>query len=98
MNNTGTRKPLSREPIHPHLVEAAALASPPKRLEPAVRNLGPEHVERLDVGRYAAGADAVQRFETKANALLAQANAYRELSSSLSHQDALSPALISVAE
>jgi NAD(P)-dependent dehydrogenase (short-subunit alcohol dehydrogenase family) len=38
--------------------------------------------------RFAAGADAVQTFETKANALLAQANAYRELSSSLSHQDA----------
>jgi NAD(P)-dependent dehydrogenase (short-subunit alcohol dehydrogenase family) len=38
--------------------------------------------------RFAAGADAVQTFETKANALLAQANAYHELSSSLSHQDA----------
>jgi NAD(P)-dependent dehydrogenase (short-subunit alcohol dehydrogenase family) len=37
--------------------------------------------------RFAAGADAVQTFETKANALLSQANAYRELSSSLSHQD-----------
>jgi NAD(P)-dependent dehydrogenase (short-subunit alcohol dehydrogenase family) len=38
--------------------------------------------------RFAAGADAVQTFETKANALLAQANAYRGLSSSLSHHDA----------
>lgn len=38
--------------------------------------------------RFAAGADAVQTFETKANALLAQANAYRELSSSLAHEDA----------
>jgi NAD(P)-dependent dehydrogenase (short-subunit alcohol dehydrogenase family) len=38
--------------------------------------------------RFAAGADAVQTFETKANALLAQANAYRELSSSLAHKDA----------
>jgi len=33
--------------------------------------------------RFAGGADAVQTFEAKANALLAQANAYRELSSSL---------------
>jgi NAD(P)-dependent dehydrogenase (short-subunit alcohol dehydrogenase family) len=38
--------------------------------------------------RFAAGADAVQTFETKAHALLAQANAYRELSSSLAHKDA----------
>jgi len=38
--------------------------------------------------RFAAGADAVQTFETKANALLTQANAYRELSSSLAHKDA----------
>lgn len=33
--------------------------------------------------RFAAGADAVQTFEAKANTLMAQANAYRELSSSL---------------
>jgi NAD(P)-dependent dehydrogenase (short-subunit alcohol dehydrogenase family) len=38
--------------------------------------------------RFAAGADAVQTFETKANALLTQAHAYRELSSSLAHKDA----------
>jgi len=38
--------------------------------------------------RFAAGADAVQTFETKANALLTQANAYRELSSSLAFKDA----------
>jgi NAD(P)-dependent dehydrogenase (short-subunit alcohol dehydrogenase family) len=38
--------------------------------------------------RFAAGADAVQTFETKANALLTQANAYRELSSSLAHKNA----------
>jgi NAD(P)-dependent dehydrogenase (short-subunit alcohol dehydrogenase family) len=38
--------------------------------------------------RFAAGADAVQTFESKANALLTQANAYRELSSSLGHEDA----------
>lgn len=37
--------------------------------------------------RFAAGADAVQTFEAKANALLAQADAYRQLSSSLAHDD-----------
>jgi len=35
--------------------------------------------------RFAAGADAVQTFEAKANALLAQAQAHRGLSASLSH-------------
>ena len=35
--------------------------------------------------RFAAGADAVQTFEAKANVLLKQSNAYRELSSSLAH-------------
>jgi NAD(P)-dependent dehydrogenase (short-subunit alcohol dehydrogenase family) len=35
--------------------------------------------------RFAAGADAVEALEGKANTLLAQANAHRELSSSLSH-------------
>ena len=35
--------------------------------------------------RFAAGADAVQTFEAKAATLLAQANAFRELSSSLDH-------------
>jgi NAD(P)-dependent dehydrogenase (short-subunit alcohol dehydrogenase family) len=38
--------------------------------------------------RFAAGADAVQTFETKANTLLIQANAHRELSSALAHDDA----------
>jgi NAD(P)-dependent dehydrogenase (short-subunit alcohol dehydrogenase family) len=38
--------------------------------------------------RFAAGADAVQTFEAKANALLAQADAHRELSSSLARDDA----------
>ena len=37
--------------------------------------------------RFAAGADAVQALETKANTLLAQANAHRELSSALAHDD-----------
>lgn len=38
--------------------------------------------------RFPAGADAVDRFEEKANSLLAQANAHRELSSSLAHDEA----------
>ena len=38
--------------------------------------------------RFAAGADAVQAFEAKANALLSQANAYRDLSASLAHDEA----------
>jgi NAD(P)-dependent dehydrogenase (short-subunit alcohol dehydrogenase family) len=37
--------------------------------------------------RWAAGADAVQAVERKAKDLLAQADAYRELSSSLAHDD-----------
>ncbi len=37
--------------------------------------------------RWAAGADAVQDLEQKAQRLLAQADAYRELSSSLAHDD-----------
>jgi NAD(P)-dependent dehydrogenase (short-subunit alcohol dehydrogenase family) len=38
--------------------------------------------------RWAAGADAVGVFEQKAQDLLAQADAYRDLSSSLAHDDA----------
>jgi NAD(P)-dependent dehydrogenase (short-subunit alcohol dehydrogenase family) len=38
--------------------------------------------------RFAAGADAVQTFETKANSLLSQANAHLDLSSSLAHDEA----------
>ena len=37
--------------------------------------------------RFAAGADAVELFETKAQTLLDQANAHRELSNSLAHDD-----------
>lgn len=37
--------------------------------------------------RFAAGKDAVQAFEAKARALLAQADAHRELSSSLARDD-----------
>jgi NAD(P)-dependent dehydrogenase (short-subunit alcohol dehydrogenase family) len=38
--------------------------------------------------RFAGGADAIQAFEAKGQALIAQANAYRALSESLSHDDA----------
>ena len=38
--------------------------------------------------RFAAGADAVQTFEAKANALLAQAHAHRKLSTALAHENA----------
>ena len=38
--------------------------------------------------RFAAGADAVQTFEEKAQALITQANAHRQLSASLAHDDA----------
>jgi hypothetical protein len=38
--------------------------------------------------RFAAGADAVATVEQKANDLLAQADAYRELSSNLAHNSA----------
>jgi NAD(P)-dependent dehydrogenase (short-subunit alcohol dehydrogenase family) len=38
--------------------------------------------------RFAGGADAVAAFEQKANDLLAQADAHRELSTSLAHDDA----------
>jgi NAD(P)-dependent dehydrogenase (short-subunit alcohol dehydrogenase family) len=38
--------------------------------------------------RFAAGGDAVATFEQKAKDLLAQADAYRELSSNLAHEDA----------
>jgi NAD(P)-dependent dehydrogenase (short-subunit alcohol dehydrogenase family) len=38
--------------------------------------------------RFAAGADAVQTLETKANTLLIQANAHRQLSTALAHDDA----------
>jgi hypothetical protein len=38
--------------------------------------------------RFVAGADAVEAVETKAKLLLAQADAYRELSAALAHHDA----------
>jgi hypothetical protein len=42
--------------------------------------------------RWAAGTDAVAAFEQKANLLLAQADAHRDLSSSLAHDDAIANA------
>ena len=49
-------------------------------------------IQLIDTGepplRWAAGADAVQTLEQKARTLLDQADAYRELSSSLAHRDA----------
>lgn len=41
--------------------------------------------------RFPAGADAVDTLEQKANSRLAQANAHRELSSNLAHDDAWNP-------
>jgi hypothetical protein len=38
--------------------------------------------------RFAAGTDAMQTFEAKANALLSQAQAHRGLSASLAYDDA----------
>lgn len=55
-------------------IAKAALAAGNKQDEPPLR--------------WAAGADAVGPFEQKAKDLLAQADAYRELSSSLAHEDA----------
>jgi NAD(P)-dependent dehydrogenase (short-subunit alcohol dehydrogenase family) len=52
---------------------AAALVQLTERMEPPVR--------------FAAGADAVEAFEAKAKALLAQADAHRDLSSSLAHDN-----------
>ncbi len=42
--------------------------------------------------RWAAGADALETFEQKAHDLLAQADAHRELSSSLAYEDATADA------
>ncbi len=51
--------------------------------------LSPEQVRnQIETLRFAAGADAEQTFEAKANTLLAQAQAHRELSASLAHDDA----------
>jgi NAD(P)-dependent dehydrogenase (short-subunit alcohol dehydrogenase family) len=57
---------------------------PAKLADALVQLAGLEHPP----ARFAAGADAVQTFEAKATTLLAQANAHRDLSSSLSYDDA----------
>jgi len=54
----------------------------PAKLADALVKLGGSEKPPL---RFIAGADAVQAAEAKANTLLSQANAYRELSSSLDH-------------
>jgi hypothetical protein len=56
----------------------------PAKLADAVVRLAGQDEPPL---RFPAGADAVATFEQKATSLLAQANAYRELSSSLAHAD-----------
>ncbi|WP_349792556.1 SDR family oxidoreductase [Xanthomonas sp. WHRI 7064] len=55
----------------------------PAKLAAAVVRLASLHTPPT---RFAGGADAVETFETKATALLEQANAHRELSSSLGHE------------
>ena len=57
----------------------------PAKLANAMVQLAGQHEPPL---RWAAGADAVQTVEQKAKELLAQADAYRELSCSLAHDDA----------
>jgi NAD(P)-dependent dehydrogenase (short-subunit alcohol dehydrogenase family) len=57
----------------------------PARLANALVQLASQEEPPL---RWPAGADAVEVFERKAEAMLAQANAFRDLSSSLAHSDA----------
>jgi NAD(P)-dependent dehydrogenase (short-subunit alcohol dehydrogenase family) len=57
----------------------------PAKLAKALVRLASEAAPPL---RWPAGADAVETFETKARDLLAQADAHRELSSSLAHDSA----------
>jgi NAD(P)-dependent dehydrogenase (short-subunit alcohol dehydrogenase family) len=57
----------------------------PAKLANALVRLGRQEEPPI---RFPAGADAVEAFEKKANDLLAQANADRDLSSSLAHEDA----------
>ncbi len=56
----------------------------PSKLAKALVQLASQNEPPL---RWAAGADAVEDLEQKAQRLLAQADAYRELSSSLAHDD-----------
>ena len=64
---------------------ASKAATPPSSPSAIVQLAGLEEPP----ARFAAGADAVQTFEAKAKALLAQADAHRELSSSLAHDECL---------
>ena len=57
----------------------------PAKLAVALVQLASENEPPL---RWAAGADAVGVVEQKANTLLAQVDAHRELSSSIAHDDA----------
>jgi NAD(P)-dependent dehydrogenase (short-subunit alcohol dehydrogenase family) len=57
----------------------------PAKLAAALVSLASSETPPL---RFAAGADAIELFETKAQTLLDQADAHRELSSSLAHDDA----------
>jgi NAD(P)-dependent dehydrogenase (short-subunit alcohol dehydrogenase family) len=57
----------------------------PAKLANALIEVASQEVPPL---RFGAGADAVATFEQKAQELLAQADAYRELSSNLAHDDA----------
>ncbi len=57
----------------------------PAKLADALVSLGSSRTPPM---RFAAGADAVELFEAKAATLLAQADAYRDLSASLAHDDA----------
>lgn len=57
----------------------------PAKLADALVRLAGESEPPL---RFVAGADAVEYFESKAKLMLAQADAHRELSSSLAHDDA----------
>jgi len=63
------------------------MAASPKCLSLAVAG-GPDSALKEPPTRFAAGADAVQTFEAKANALLAQAHAHHELSTALAHDNA----------
>ena len=58
--------------------------SDPAKLTDAVVQLANVYESPI---RSAGGADAVQTFEAKGNALLSQASAHRKLSSSLSHDE-----------
>src|SRR5579863_1637259 len=65
----------------------SAIYRPIYRPPPTISSLIGHISAKEPPARFAAGADALQTLEGKAKALLAQANAYRDLSSSLTHSD-----------